>query len=77
MAVGRNFLYIQLCAYGNVRLEGDITVFIAVGDFKQSVLRDDRAVCGNQVLCGIKPEAHRENFAVIPDIKSIVLFKDF
>ena len=41
MVVGRNFLYIQLCAYGNVCLEGDITVFIAVGDFKQSVLRDE------------------------------------
>ena len=39
MAVRRNFLYIQLCAYGNIRLECDITVFIAAGDFKQSVLR--------------------------------------
>ena len=41
MAVRRNFLYIQLCAYGNIRLESDIAVFIAIGDFKQSVLRDE------------------------------------
>ena len=41
MVVGHNFLYIQLRAYGDVCLEDDIAVFIAVGDFKQSVLRDE------------------------------------
>ena len=41
MVVGRNFLYIQLCAYGDIRLEGDIAVFIAVGDFEKSVLWDE------------------------------------
>ncbi len=50
MAICRNFLYIQLCAYGNVRLECDAAVFIAVCNFEQAVLRNDRAVCGNQIL---------------------------
>ena len=41
MVVRRNFLYIQLCAYGDICLEGDIAVFIAVGDFEQAVIRDE------------------------------------
>ena len=77
MAVGRNFLYIQFCAYGNVCHKGDIAVFVAIGDFKQSVLRNDRAVCGGQILGSVQPELHRENFAAIPDIKGFVLAEHF
>ena len=40
MAVGCDFLYIQLCAYGNVGFECDAAVFIAVCNFEQSVLRN-------------------------------------
>ena len=77
VAVGRNFLYIQLCAYWNVGLEGDITVFVAVCNFEQTILWNDRAVCGGQVLCGIEPEAHREDLAVIPDTENFILTENF
>ena len=34
VAVGCDFLYIQLCAYRNIRLECDIAVFIAICNFE-------------------------------------------
>ena len=40
VAVGCDFLYIQLCAYRNIRLECDVAVFIAVCNFKQTVSRN-------------------------------------
>ena len=77
MAVGRNFLYIQLCSHGDVGLEGDTAVFITVGNFKQSVLWNDRAVSGGQVLGGIQPELHREDLAVISDTENFILTENF
>ena len=77
MAVGSNFLYIQLCAYGNVGLKSDITVLIAIGDFQETVLWNDRTVCGGQILGRIESELHREDFSVIPDAEGFVLTENF
>ena len=77
VAVGGDFLDIQLCAYGNIRYKARPAVFIAACDLQQSVSRNHRAVCGGNVLGGIKPEGYGGNFAVCADAEQLVGFKRF
>ncbi len=76
VAVGLDFLHIELCAYGDVRSEYCMTVFPTGNSLNERILGNGTAICRCDFLGCIEAKGNGEDFTVLANAEGFVLFHD-